>query len=137
MIYLKNPPGGTIAMKHLSMITAAAFLVMVSASCCMNVETGSTPRRYCLRMPAGPYTMHLHQGAGQYAAIVPDNGIYTVHIPSMNGGYSRCLLVKYNVHDPNEYKVLLIRKSGAVHREYSVRELDLLPEQDGIRDLPL
>lgn len=124
-------------MKHYSIIIGAVCIVISSFACCRNVETGTTPRQYQLRMAAGMYTMHLYQGAEQYIEIVPKNGIYKVSIPSMNGGYSQCLGIKYNVHNPNEYKVLMIKKSGAVHREYSISEIEALPERENVRDLPL
>ncbi|HPQ54969.1 MAG TPA: hypothetical protein PK253_17080 [Spirochaetota bacterium] len=124
-------------MKQFAMIVAAAFIIIAGSACCRNVETGSTPKQYKLTMPAGLYTMHLYQGAEQYSEVTPRNGIYNIHIPSMGGGYSQCLGIKYNVHNPNEYKILMIKKGSAVYREYSIREIEALPEQEGIRELPL
>jgi len=124
-------------MKHFSIMIAALCIVISSFACCRNVETGSMPKQYKLTMPAGLYTMHLYRGAEQYSEVTPRNGIYNIHIPSMGGGYSQCLGIKYNVHNPNEYKILMIKKGSAVYREYSIREIEALPEQEGIRELPL
>ncbi|MBL8019189.1 MAG: hypothetical protein JNM27_05955 [Leptospirales bacterium] len=99
--------------------------------------TGSSCRTVEVALPETTVRIQL-KGDLTNTDIVPVNdgvqvelkapGDYAIKTPTMGGGYSElAFLVRYNRHEPLTYKVIALRKSKTVLREFSLGEIYALP----------
>ncbi|MBI5218276.1 MAG: hypothetical protein HY958_05030 [Bacteroidia bacterium] len=120
------------------------FLVLavsVMIHSCKMAETASSPMSFRMEILAkspSDYKLYIHKGAGQYELLSPVGGsTYDISIPAMNGGYSKFLFIVYNKHDPNDYKVIHVKKEGEIIKELSLREIQQLKYEKNIYKLKL
>ena len=115
-------------------ITSVLVIGLLPISCRM-VEVSSMPRTYAIAIQSETpalYQLCQLKSSGDFERVRPvSNGIYTVSIPVMDGGYSEFLFIKYNTHIPEEYPVIRVTKNGRVLKELSITDMDKLPVKDG------
>ena len=109
-------------------ISLATFLFS-----CGITETQSEARKFSLKLldcSTDDIKLILHKGAGKYEECKTEDKIhFNIEIPAMRGGYSEFLFfIKFNEHNPEEYKVLRIMKKGEILKELSIRDIEQLPQ---------
>lgn len=122
-------------MKRNHLLSLAICTIALLITACRFVEVSSMPRTFTIaiqsEMPA-LYQLCQLKASGAFERVKPaSDGIYTVSIPVMDGGYSEFLFIKYNKHIPEEYPVIRITKNGIVQKELSIADMKKLPVKDG------
>ena len=56
---------------------------------------------------------------------------YRITMARMDGGYSQFAVLRYNVHDPLQYKVIAVRRERTTLRELSLEDIRALPVSGG------
>ncbi|HOT43884.1 MAG TPA: hypothetical protein PLM53_05480 [Spirochaetota bacterium] len=115
---------------------ALSFLMTAALiTSCRMVEFSSRPRTISVEIVSdnrSQYQLSQLKVSGKFEPLKPAQpGIYAVSIPSMDGGYSEFLFIKYNKHIPEEYPVVQVIKDGKVLKELSISDMEKLPVKDG------
>lgn len=115
-------------------IPPALSLMGMGLICCKKVETRSQEQSFYVRLISNQLDgleMLVYQGSGQYKKIVSTNKLdYKINIPSMRGGYSSTLFLKFDEHKPEEFKVVQIKNKNEVLLELSINDIKALPKND-------
>lgn len=122
-------------MKKKSARIFACMTIPLLLLSCRIVEVSSKPRTFIIAVQSdspSQYQLSQLKVSGKFEPLKPAKpGIYTISIPTMDGGYSEFLFIKYNKHIPEEYPVIRIIKSGKVFSELSIKDLEKLPVKGG------
>ncbi|HBX52932.1 MAG: hypothetical protein A2275_14810 [Bacteroidetes bacterium RIFOXYA12_FULL_35_11] len=125
------------------MIRTLIYFVLISlfTGSCAIYETASEPMKFRIEFLSSnlsDYKIYQQNESGNFVLVKPlDVGVYDMSIPMMSGGYSKILFLKYKNHDPNEYKVIQIKRDGEVYRELSNREIRQLKSEKNVYKLKL
>ena len=112
-----------------------ALIVMSTACWTMRVETMSPPTTLELRVACEVAVEQWN--LTEFVPVTFENAIADVHVPAMGGGYSERGGKRSNVHDPNEYQILRVRRGDRVLRELSINDTAKLPKaEDGRAIVP-
>lgn len=110
------------------------FAVVVLSACfTKRVETMSQPTTLKLRVTCDVVVEQWDRTA--FHPVAFENAIADVNVPAMGGGYSDRNGKISNVHDPEEYPVLRVRRGDQVLRELSIRGTAKLPKAEDGRAL--
>ena len=96
---------------------------------CVTVETQSKPMELNLKVEINydKIIVQKHAGAGKYNDCEEKKAnVYKLNIESMRGGYSEFLGIKFNKHNPREYKIVRIKNHGNMVKELSLKEIERL-----------
>ncbi len=105
----------------------AAFFLSLNLISCVTAETQSQAKHFNVKFTGtktDSINVFLHQGAGKYKEVLPVEDIYSIDIPPMQGGYSSFLGIKFNVHNPKDYKIVKIKKDNKTIYELSINEIE-------------
>lgn len=122
-------------MKKIPVFALIFLMTATMTTSCRMVEVSSRPRTITLALVSDSplqYQVKQLQISGEYKPLKPVHpGIYAISIPSMDGGYSEFLSIKYNRHIPEEYPVIRIIKEDRVLKELSINDMEKLPVKNG------
>lgn len=116
------------------------LIAAISLIDCRTVETGTEARVMDLRIAGNTdgVTVHRMDPGGEKAVLRTDMRYYKLDLPAMHGGYSEALfLIRYNIHDARTYPIIRILRDGTSIQTLSIRDLQNLPEDQGMRVLTL
>ncbi len=114
-------------------LARAGLLLLLSFAACKMVDVATNPVRMKVRIE-GPSDL-LVEGieSGEMKPIQASDGVYPLNVPTMHGGYSKCLFITYNVRDPVDYPVLRLSRKGTLIHEFTLGEMVATPVVDGAR----
>jgi hypothetical protein len=119
-------------------IVIACMAVIVS---CRIVEVSSAPRIVKIAIIADEpfrYSLHLLNSSGKFDPVTrTGDGFYILFIPRMDGGYTEFGIIKYNLHNPEEYPVILIKKENRPHKELTIRDVENLVKKGDVYQLKI
>lgn len=106
-----------------------AFVVLSSACLTKRVETMSHPTTVRLRLAvACDGVLEQHVGAGEYQLVTVTDATADIAVPGMRGGFSERGGKRSNVHDPDTYEVVRLRRDDKVLVELSLKDIRALPK---------
>ncbi|MCE9596561.1 MAG: hypothetical protein K8S54_01205 [Spirochaetia bacterium] len=103
--------------------------LVLAAPTCRTVEVSLPPKEITILLkgnlsaidivPLSP-DIQIQKGA--------PSGQYSIKTPTMDGGYSEfAFLIRYNKHEPMQYKIISVRKNKAAVADFSMADLYALP----------
>jgi hypothetical protein len=109
-------------------------LVWLAAGCfTMRVETRSQPTTVHLRLAQCDAVLEKHVGAGEFQVVPTDDATADIDVPGMGGGYSERGGKRSNVHDPDTYEVVRLRREDKILVGLSLKQIRALPKDTGGR----
>ena len=108
------------------------IIVMFFATGCVSrrVETMSEPRTLLLSVQSSDKVQVQSQDASaEWVDQISAEGVYTVDIPGMRGGFSELFWIKYDIADPLDYPVVRLRSGDGAWVELSTRQIEALPHK--------
>ncbi len=125
------------------MINKLFYFIVISLTVvsCAIYETASEPMNFRIEFLSAnlsDYKIYQQNESGEFDLVKPlDGGVYDISIPMMHGGYSKILFLKYKKQDPNEYKIIQIRKEREIYRELSIKDIRQLKSEKNIYKMKL
>jgi len=114
------------------------FLGILVLSGCKTVETATQPAVLELRLvtqETSVLKIVIFERDGWKEVLPGKQNTYTVKIPLMQGGYSQFLFFKYNQHNPQDYEIIGLEQAGKIIKTFSLKELQNLPEKEGVKEI--
>ncbi|MCB1308927.1 MAG: hypothetical protein KDK30_12130 [Leptospiraceae bacterium] len=94
------------------------------------METMNEPRTILLSVRSSDKMQVQSQDASaEWVDQISAEGVYTVDIPGMRGGFSELFWIKYDIADPLDYPVVRLRSGDGAWIELSTRQIEALPHK--------
>ena len=112
------------------------FVLLLGACLTKRVETMSHPTTLHVRLAIScDGILERHLGAGEFEPVIVAEGTADIDVPGMHGGYSERNGKHSNVHDPDTYEVIRVRREDKILIGLSLKDIRALPKASDGRSL--